>query len=619
MRVLPRAKTCSPGVTLYLIEEPETFLQRAASTLTDSFLFAPRRTRLMRVRAAAQALVASRAGGRQSCASRSLGVVVKKVILNPDARMMGVLLAALYCWSEPVLGQNAGVNVLTQHNDVSRTGSNLQETSLTPATVSSGQFGLLFSLPVDGQVYAQPLYVSSVEIAGGVYNVLYVATEHNSVYAFDADGSSEEPLWQVNLGPAAPQDPDNDPDNVIVADCRATIPEVGITSTPVIDLKTQTLYVVAKELEDDGTYHQYIHALNIADGTETGSVEIEASVDTEETTVTFDPRLQLNRPGLLFVNGTVYVAFGSHCDIAPYNGWVMGYDGQKLTQTGVYLVTPGGDGGSIWQSGQGLAADSDGYLYLVSGNGTFTPDGQNLGNSVVKLWPGDNGSLTVVDSFTPWNTDFLNEQDLELGSAGPLLVPDTTFVLAGGKEGRFYLVDASSMGGYDPEVDNVVQSFQASDAPFDNEIAGSPIYWSGPAGPRVYVWATNEALKTFAFDGSEFDPKPIAQSKVTSPPDAWPGGILSLSANGSEAGTGVVWASLPESAGAGESTVDGVLRAFDAEDASVELWNSDLDPADAVGGFAKFCPPTIANGNVYMATFSWVIQVYGLRSESQRR
>jgi outer membrane protein assembly factor BamB len=532
-----------------------------------------------------------------------------KNLMCARARTLGVSLLGLLCLAGPGWAQD--VNVLTQHSDLARTGANLQEITLTPATVASGQFGLLFSLPVDGQVYAQPLYVSNLAMADGVHNVLYVATEHNSVYAFDADGSSASPLWQVNLGPAAPQDPDNDPDNVIVPDCRAITPEVGITSTPVIDLEAQTLYVLAKTQADDGSYHQTLYGLTLSDGTITAGVEIGASVGDGETAVVFDPQMQLNRPALLLVNGLVYAAFGSHCDVGEYHGWVLSYDAQSLFPAAVYIVTPGGDSGAVWQSGQGPAADVDGQIYIETGNGTFSPDGQNLGDSVVKLAPGD-GALNVAGFFTPWNVDFLNEMDFEIGSAGPLLLPDTPFALAAGKEGRFYLLDTSNLGGFNEDGDAVLQSFQVTDVQWDNEIAGSPIYWASPDGPRVYVWATNEALKAVAFDGAFFNPVPVAQSTVTSPPYVWPGGILSLSANGNEPGTGIVWASLAQS-DTSEQTAPGILRAFDAENVSIELWNSDLDPADSLGDVAKFCPPTVANGKVYMATFSGVIQVYGLR------
>jgi outer membrane protein assembly factor BamB len=265
----------------------------------------------------------------------------------------------------------------------------------------------------------------------------------------------------------------------------------------------------------------------------------------------------------------------------------------------------------VWQSGQAPAADDDGRVYIMTGNGTFSPDGNNLGDSVVKL-ASDDWGLNLVDFFTPWNVDFLNETDFEIGSAGPLLLPGTPFVLAGGKEGRFYLLDTSDLGGWGENGDDVRQSFQVTDVRFYNEIIGSPIYWASPDGPRVYVWGTNEPLKAFAFDGTLFNPTPVARSTVTAPAHVWPGGILSLSANANQAGTAIVWASLAQS-NANEEAAAGILRAFDAEDLSVELWNSDLDPADRLGASAKFCPPTIANGKVYMATFSGVIQVYGLR------
>ena len=446
---------------------------------------------------------------------------------------------------------------------------------------------------------------------GRARNVVYVATEHNSVYAFDADSGSTSPLWSVHFGSSAPQDPDNDPDNVTTPDCFNMTPEIGITSTPVIDPIAGTMYVVAKSRDEAGGYHQRIHAIGIIDGSVRGSAEIEATVSASGASVTFDPRRQLNRPGLLLVNGVVYVAFASHCDFGEYHGWVFGFDG--LTLGRAFVVTPTGGQGGVWQSGDGLAADASGNLYMVTGNGTFTADRVNLSNAVVRLVP-QGGSLVPVDSFTPYNTDDLTAWDADLGSTGPLLIPGTNLLTIGSKEGRLYLLDHGNLGGFDPNGDHVVQSFQASDVPFSNNIHRAPVYWNSPAGPRLYMWAENEALKSFAFDGARIDPVPVGQSTVLAPWDAMPGGALSLSANSGAPRTGIVWAGIAQFWDATNMSVDGVLRAFDAENVSVELWNSDRASADQLGKFAKFTAPTVANGKVFVATFSNAIRVYGLRS-----
>jgi hypothetical protein len=342
--------------------------------------------------------------------------------MSPRLRTSAIVLCTALAFSiwfkwQPVQAQST-VNVLTQRNDNARTGANLAETALTPAAVASGHFGLLYSLPVDGQVYAQPLYMSGVTVQGATRNLLFVATEHNSVYAFDADSQSANALWSVSLGPSVPQDPEQG--NATIPDCYNLTPEIGITSTPVIDPASQTIYVIAKTRDASGAYHQRIHALNILDGSSRHSLDIQAAVSTGSGTVTFDPKLHLNRPGLLLLNGKVYAGFGAHCDYGQYHGWIMGFSAATLTPSGVYLVTRDGFGGSVWQSGQGLAADAAGSIYAVTSNGDFNADGTNQTNAIVRLVASGN-TLTAVDSFTPQNTQYLNEQDADLGSSGPLI------------------------------------------------------------------------------------------------------------------------------------------------------------------------------------------------------
>ena len=511
--------------------------------------------------------------------------------------------------------QQVPVDVLTHHNDNSRTGANLGETVLTTTNVSAQTFGKLFSLgPLDGYVYAQPLVVSGLSTSVGVRDVAFVATEHNSVYAFDATGARTAPLWQVNLGPSAPEDPLNDNENATVQDCFDLTPEIGITSTPVIDRATGTLYAVAKTRDGDGFFHQHLWALGIADGSVRGVVEIAATLTTGDTTLTFDPQIQLNRPALLLANGTVYLAFGSHCDYGPYNGWVIAYSAATLQQTSVYSTTPTGTQGSVWQSGEGLSADADGNIYFLSANGTNGV--QNVSDSFVKLSTAG-GGMTLADWFTPAESAFLSEVDADLGSGGALLVPDSNLVVGGGKEGRLYVVDRANMGQQTSDDSGAVQSFQVSDNLFDDQINGGVVFWNGPSGARIFIWPNAETLRSYAFDGNTFNATPIGQSSVAAPPDSFPGGALSISANGGTAGSGILWAIAPNDVqGEGDPPPPAVLRAFDADDVSHELWNSELDPADNVGAFAKFNPPTVANGRVYVPTFSGTVQVYGLKSES---
>ena len=504
----------------------------------------------------------------------------------------------------------SSVSVLTQHNDNLRTGANLGETVLNTSNTNVTHFGKLFSRSVDGYVYAQPLYVPGLDIPGkGTHNVVYAATEHNSVYAYDADDpNAQVPLWQVNLGTPVPT-------SDIAADYSDLKPEIGITSTPVIDLGSNTIYVVAKTKELDGTYHQTLHALDISTGSERPSspVEITASVSGSGSgstngivrLVRFEPLLQLNRPGLLLMNGIVYVAFGSHGDIGDYHGWVFGYTASSLQLMSVFNTTPDGTQGSVWQAGSGLATDGS-SIYLATGNGTFDFDqgGRDCGDSVLKLSPV--GGLSIADWFTPSNQSDLNYSDADLGSGGPLLIPRTSLLVVCGKDGLLRLVDTNGMGNFDPATDHDLQEFQAVSTQF----FGSPVYWDrGNNGtPQIYLWASGDFLKAFSFDGSLFDPTPVSLSSM----GAASGFVaMSLSASADQPGSGIVWACVP-SANSG-AQVPGILRAFDAGNPAVELWNSQQNQArDNIGNYAKFCPPTVANGKVYVASFSGQLHVFGL-------
>jgi len=523
--------------------------------------------------------------------------------------------------------------VPTQHNDLGRTGANLNEGQLTTATVNPASFGKLFTRVVDGHIYAQPLYVAGVSIPGlGTHNVVYVATMHNSVYAFDADDADASvPLWHVNCGPSLPIPPDWPSGDYKHSNFQV---EIGIVSTPTIDVATQTLYVVPLVVANGGQRHQ-LHALDLTTGSEKfgGPVAIAAQVSgtgagSSGGVIAFESANQNQRSSLLLANGRIYIAFASYADVDVYHGWVLAYDASTLQQVAVLNVTPAASEGGIWQSGNGPAADSAGHLYIMTGNSDNTqapgPDG-DLGCSIVKLDP----DLNVVDWFTPYNVAELNALDWDLGSAGPLLVPGTSRLVGGGKEGRLYVLETSgpaSMGQFDPAGDHVVQSFQASErsdplmkvlAPHFN-IHGSPVYWQGPGAALIYIWAEEDRLKAFRWEGNAFVTTaagtiaPAAASAMKAPP-GMPGGIVALSANGNQAGSGVVWASHAYQGDATQHVVPGILHAFDAEDVSRELWNSRQNlRRDDVGAFAKFCPPTVAAGKVYLATFSGQLLVYGL-------
>jgi hypothetical protein len=491
-------------------------------------------------------------------------------------------------------------SVLTHHNDNQRSGANLRESLLAPANVNVNQFGKLFTRSVDGFLYAQPLVVSQIAIGGKLRNVVYLATEHNSVYAFDADDpNATQPLWQVNLGT---------PVSTSEYTCLDLIPEDGITSTPVIDLASQTLYVSAKHKEN-GVYAQTLHALDLASGIDQlppvdvgGSVPGAGWGSPDGVNVPFIPQLQLQRPGLLLSQGQIYLAFGSHCDKGDYHGWLMAYDAQTLQQTGIWNATPNGGQGSFWMSGQAPSADADGNVYGVTANGDISLDGTQLSQAFVKLSP----SLGLLDWFIPYDYQMLNDLDLDLGSDGILLVPGSNLAISGGKEGVLYVVDRNNLGHYQNGSDSqIVQSFKIS----QENVHGTPVYFTDGADRWIYVWPERTPLMAFRFQGSALDPNPSSQTSYPAP-IGMPGGFLSISANGTN--NGILWATLPLDKNANNATVRGVVRAFGATDVGMELWNSEQNSArDGLGNFAKFTPPTVVNGKVYVATFSNQLVVYG--------
>jgi len=505
------------------------------------------------------------------------------------------------------------IEITTNHNDVARTGANLNETILNASNVNVSDFGKLFARNVDGQIYAQPLYLSQVPVSGhGTRNVVYVATEHDRVYAFDADDpTAATPLWQVSLGTPVPS---QEVCSGSLSGCpyNDLVPEIGITATPVIDVAGGTIYVVAKTKsvsQGAASYSFKLHALDVASGAEKfgGPVEIRAPG--------FAPLYHLNRPGLLLLNGVVYLGFGSVGDIKSWHGWVMGYSASTLQQVAAFNSTPGGNGGSIWASGQGLAADSD-NLYVMSANGSFDANsgGANYGDSVIKLSPAK--GLAPVDYFTPHNQSLLAQGDIDLGSGGPMLLPGTNLLVGIGKDGVARLVNTADLGKFNALVNNDVQEFTALQGTCGGTrgicFMGAPVYWDSSAfGPAMYVWGSDDYLKAFPFNGTAFQTTPASQGPILDPAGLSNTVALSLSANGNQ--SGVVWASAPRSGDANAGVAPGIVYAFDASNLSHELWDSRQNSArDDVGSYAKFTPPTIANGKVYVPTFSNQLVVYGL-------
>ena len=517
----------------------------------------------------------------------------------------------------PSPGGQPQLLAVTYHNDNARTGQNLNETTLTWANVNQAHFGKKFSYPLDGIAYASPLYVANVSIPGqGVHNLVYVATEHDSIYAFDADGLSPTPLWQVSF-----IDPAAGVTTVPAADTgelHDLTPEIGITGTPVIDPKSGTLYVVAKTKEVVGgttNYVQRLHALDIATRAEKfgGPVVIQASVPGtgvggDGSHVLFDSLHHLQRPALLLNKGVVYIGFGSHGDKGLYHGWVLGYDATTLTQTMAYNTTPNASAGAIWQSGGGLAADAAGNIYFVTGNGTFDADsrGVDYGDSVGKISP----SGSVLDFFTPHDQAALSAGDFDLGSCAALLLPDQSgahphLLVTAGKNGTIYLIDRDQMGHFNANNDNqIVQSLVnifPPPNPGGNLVGGNysvPVYFNG----LVYFSPLGSTIQAFQLSNGLLSTAPTSQSAATY---AFPGGTLAISANGTT--NGILWA--VQRTG---PTTPGALHAYKATDLGSELYNSDLAGSrDTLVNATKFNIPLVANGKVYVASVDH-LTIYGL-------
>jgi hypothetical protein len=524
------------------------------------------------------------------------------------------------------------VSITTESYDASRTGANLSETILTTSNVNSSEFGKLYSysLAGGGSIYAQPLYVPGLSLPGlGTYNVLFVVTMNDVVYALDADSNATNGngvLWMNNLtNPAAGVTPIPIA-NIVQSNSLNIVGNVGIESTPVIDLSTKTMYLVARTMEVSGTTTNYVtrlHALDITTGSEKfgGPVIVQGSVPgtgqaSSGGELTFEPLIHNQRSSLALVNGMVVFAFASHEDLFDWHGWVFAFNAQTLQSSGIFCTTPNGQNGGLWMSGRAPVIDSAGNLYYATGNGDW--DGESsFGDSVLKLST-TGGSISLVDYFTPDNYASLQGADADLGSSGPLLIPGTSLLVHGGKESILYLLNTSGLGHEASGNGQIVQSFATAQT---GEIHGGPVFWNRTTndGPTMYIWPNNGgSMEAYQFNGSTFNTTPISQSTIAAP-EGQSGGVLTLSANGSTIGSGIVWASMPISGDGDHGLNPGVLRAFDANNLNTELWDSQLvSSRDAMGIWPKYSPPTVVNGKVYMAAFpsdgvsAGAISVYGL-------
>ncbi len=522
------------------------------------------------------------------------------------------------------LTASAQISVLTDRYGNARTATNTNETVLSTTNINSSRFGKLFSYPVDGSVYAQPLYVPNVTTVQGTHNVLFVCAMNDTVYAFDADRNAV--LWSVNFTNAAAGITPVPITDITGSDDLNIVGSVGIESTPVIDASTQTLYLVArtKEVSTTTNYVQRLHALDITSGAEKfgGPVVIKAAVPgTGEQSVNgyvpFNGKMNNQRAGLALANGQVIITWASHEDDQPYHGWVMSYSTSTLAQTGVYCVTPNGSEGGIWQSGRAPAVDATGNVYIITGNGTVDAS-HDLGESVLRF--STKKGLVLTDYFTASNYNSLNGGDVDLGSSGLILMPTINMLIGGGKQGIFYLLNPANLGHYVPNDAQIPQKFPVT----SGEIKPGPAYWvSASKGPLVYLWGETDYLKAFHYNGTNFDTSPLLQSTLQTPTGE-PGATITLSANGTADASGVVWASMPVSQDADHGIVPGMLRALVATNPTQELWNSlQVQSRDETGIFAKFVPPIVVNGKVYMASFSNYsspnyVNVYGLLARTNQ-
>jgi hypothetical protein len=514
----------------------------------------------------------------------------------------------------------AQVSVTTDHNDLARTGQNTRETILTPANVNSSQFGKLFAVSVDGLVYAQPLYLWAVNIAGGTHNVLYIATEHDSIYAIDADSGTV--YAQASLIPSGGSTVSSSSD----LGCTDLTPEVGITGTPVIDPATATLYVVAKS-KVNGTIVQYLHALSVTTLAEKfgGPVQIRASVaghgaDSSGGVVSFNAKQHNQRAALLLTNGHVLIAWSSHCDYSPWHGWLISYNASTLAQEAVFNAAPNDDGGGVWMSGAAPAADASGNIYFATGNGPW--DGSSdFGDSIVKLGPPANGSFQVLDYFTPYDQAGLDTFDIDVASGGLVLLPPLAsgrqLLAQQGKAGTIVLLDTGNLGKYcrnltpactqsDPQI---VQELQGASP----GIWGAPAYWNG----NLYWTGSNDSIHAYSFNAGNSGLISTTPTSHSARIFAYSAPTPTVSSNGNT--NGILWAldgSAPDSSCNNAASCLS-LYAYDATNLASVLYNSTqaANNRDSPGSAVKFQKPVVANGKVYVGAVG-AVTAYGLLPNS---
>jgi hypothetical protein len=496
--------------------------------------------------------------------------------------------------------------VLTYHNDNLRTGRNPNENKLTIKNVNSNTFGKLFIMPADGLVDAEPLYVPSITVNGAVHNVVYVVTENDTVYAYDADASGN-PLWKVTalLNGETPSDNRG---------CSQVTPQIGITSTPVIDLAAGphgTIYLVAMSKDSSSNYYQRLHALDLTTGAEEfgGPTTIAAQYpgtgdNSQNGNVIFDPKQYKERSALLLLNHVIYTTWASHCDDRPYTGWIIGYNETTLAQQTVLNVTPNGNEGAIWASGAGPAADTTSYIYFLDANGTFDtslnsqgfPANGNYGNAIMKLST-KKGILAVADYFNMYNTVSESDADEDLGSGGAMVIPNFKdsggvlheLVVGAGKDKNIYLANRANMGKFNPSNNN--QIYQELSGQLSGAVFSAPAY----AEKRIYYGSIGDSIKAFLLNSS---------GKLNTTPDSQTGTQFgdpgaSPSISGGAAGDLILWAT--------ENTSPAVLHAYSATNLSVELYNSNqAGTRDQFGNGNKFITPMIANGKVFVGTTTGV-------------
>jgi len=525
--------------------------------------------------------------------------------------LLVIILIANAWWQTTARAAAVFKGVLTYHNDNNRSGYNPDESTLTFKNVNSTKFGKLFVVSTDGLVDAEPLYAPNLTVAGGTHNVLFVASEHGTVYGFDADSGAT--LWHVTTVKSGETTSDN-------RGCGQVTPEIGVTSTPVIDLAEGphgTIYLVAMSKDSSGNYHQRLHALDITTGAEQfgGPVDVAAQypgtgANSQNGNVIFDPKQYKERAALLLVNHVVYTTWASHCDDEPYTGWVMGYNEATLAQQYVLNVTPNGSEGAIWAAGAGPAADQSGNIYFLDANGTFDttlnaegfPDNGDYGNAIVKLSVKAK-KLIVSDYFNMYNTVSESNADEDLGSGGAMVVPNFKdasgalhlLVVGAGKDRNIYLANRSNMGKFN--ANNNSQLYQEVTGALNGSVFSAPAY----EGKRIYYGAVGDNIKAFAF-GSNGQLVSTPQS-TTSEKFGFPGTTPSIS--GGTAADLILWAT--------ENTSPAVLHAYEAANLAEELYNSNqaANGRDQFGNGNKFVTPMIANGKVYVGTQTGV-GVFGL-------